>query len=86
MGDTDSPTGPYLTLSHCWGSALVSKLEMSDIEKSKAGIPASALPKTFRDAAARYKKAWGSVSLDRCVVYNPGLGRRLEARGGNHGQ
>lgn len=50
ISNTDSLNGPYLTLSHCWGSALVSKLEMRDLEKSKAGISASALPKTFRDA------------------------------------
>lgn len=56
ISDTDSPTGPYLTLSHCWGSALVSKLEMRDLEKSKAGISASALPKTFRDAVYVTKK------------------------------
>lgn len=50
ISDADSPTGPYLTLSHCWGSALVSKLEMGDLEKSKAGISLPTLPKTFRDA------------------------------------
>lgn len=44
VSGTDFPRGPDLNLSHCWGSALVSKLKMRDLEKSNAGITTSALP------------------------------------------
>lgn len=46
----DALSGPYLSLSHCWGSALVFKLTERNLESFRAGIPYSSLPKTFQDA------------------------------------
>lgn len=46
----DPPDGSYLSLSHCWGSALFFKLTTQNMESFKAGFPHSVLPKTFRDA------------------------------------
>lgn len=46
----DPPDGPYLSLSHCWGSALFLKLTTQNIESFKAGVFHSRLPKTFQDA------------------------------------
>lgn len=50
MTGIDPPDGPYLSLSHCWGSALFLKLTTKNIESFKAGISPLGLPKTFRDA------------------------------------
>lgn len=43
-------SGPYLTLSHCWGSSLPLCLLRSNVQDFYSGIPLTALPKTFRDA------------------------------------
>lgn len=48
--EINPPTGPYVTLSHCWGSAIFLKLTLQNIESLKAGMSRSTLPKTFRDA------------------------------------
>lgn len=50
MTEIDPPSGPYLSLSHCWGSAVFLKLTLQNIESLKAGILCSTLPKTFREA------------------------------------
>ena len=44
------PNGPYLTLSHCWGSANFIKLTASTLAYLTKGFPVSILPTTFRDA------------------------------------
>lgn len=41
---------PYLTLSHCWGKGSIAKLTKSNLKELKKRIPASLMPKTFRDA------------------------------------
>ncbi len=41
----------YLTLSHCWGGAAVLALTAATADSLRAGVPISALPKTFSDAA-----------------------------------
>lgn len=47
---TSSPV--YLALSHCWGGQLPIRLEKKSLKSwMETGIPFSALPKTFRDAA-----------------------------------
>lgn len=53
---TEPPTGSYLSLSHCWGSARLLKLKFKNIELMKAGISLGALPKTFRDAVLITRK------------------------------
>jgi hypothetical protein len=40
----------YVTLSHCWGSIEIKKLERSNLEDMKKAIIMSSLPKTFQDA------------------------------------
>lgn len=44
------PTGPYMTLSHCWGRAKPLTLTYSTFESLIQGLPLSRLPKTFSDA------------------------------------
>jgi len=45
-------TGPYATLSHCWGGATLVKLERGVLSRFKDGICIELLPKTFVDAIA----------------------------------
>jgi hypothetical protein len=44
------PTGPYMTLSHCWGSADILKLTRATMPVFCNTIVLKDLPKTFRDA------------------------------------
>lgn len=44
------PTGPYTTLSHCWGESRIFTTTTTNIESLKKHIPLLDLPKTFRDA------------------------------------
>lgn len=44
------PTGPYATLSHCWGKSRIFTATTTNIESLKKQIPWLDLPKTFRDA------------------------------------
>jgi hypothetical protein len=46
------PTGPYVTLSHCWGDAAILKLEKELLTQFKEGISIKQLPRTFVDAIA----------------------------------
>jgi hypothetical protein len=46
----EPPCGPYVTLSHCWGGALVTKLTTSNLAQFSKTIVVSSLPKTFVDA------------------------------------
>jgi hypothetical protein len=47
----NSPTGPYASLSHCWGIIeIITLTEARMREFSKTGIAISRLPQTFRDA------------------------------------
>lgn len=46
----DPPSGPYVTLSHCWGAASFIQLVRAKIDNFCSGIPLSILPKTFKDA------------------------------------
>lgn len=43
-------TGPYMTLSHRWGSGNYYKLTTSTRDQLLLGLPSSALPQTFQDA------------------------------------
>ncbi|KAF1918735.1 heterokaryon incompatibility protein-domain-containing protein [Ampelomyces quisqualis] len=45
------PKRPYITLSHCWGNATVTKLTRGSYSRFRRGIWLADLPKTFQDAA-----------------------------------
>lgn len=47
---TSLPTGPYVALSHCWGSATFLQLSRATLEDFQRAIPMSSLPQTFQDA------------------------------------
>ena len=44
------PSGNYMTLSHCWGTAQFANLSISNIDELRSGIGLKTLPKTFREA------------------------------------
>ncbi|KAI9741632.1 MAG: hypothetical protein M1834_000016 [Cirrosporium novae-zelandiae] len=46
------PEGPYVTLSHRWGSAKFLQLKKECLKNLQNAIPSSELPKTFLDAMA----------------------------------
>lgn len=48
--NVDPPDGPYLSLSHCWGSAQFLKLTTQNIESFQREIPNASLTKTFQNA------------------------------------
>ena len=75
------PTGPYLSLSHCWGSAVFLKLTLQNIDSLKFGISCSTLPKTFRDAAyITHKLGLKYLWIDSlCIVQNSVEDWRREA-------
>lgn len=50
------PAGPYITLSHRWGSAAFLKLTADRLSKLKEDIPPSELPKCFIDAFSVARK------------------------------
>ncbi len=51
LTDYAAHLGPYITLSHCWGTSqsMVSTTS-SNLEERRRSIPVADLPKTFRDA------------------------------------
>ena len=44
------PDGPYVSLSHCWGSSQRFKLTTATVGQMKAGFSTSLLSRTFKDA------------------------------------
>ncbi|KXJ96262.1 heterokaryon incompatibility protein-domain-containing protein [Microdochium bolleyi] len=50
------PATPYATLSHRWGQAHVLQLLHANIDSFQQGIPASGLPRTFREALLATRK------------------------------
>lgn len=47
---SSQPSGPYMTLSHSWGTAEFLQLTSQNKEMLKAGFLVDVLPKTFQDA------------------------------------
>jgi hypothetical protein len=47
---TELPSGPYCTLSHCWGRGQFLNLTTETIDELERGIPVSSLSRTFQDA------------------------------------
>ncbi|MCJ1383436.1 hypothetical protein MMC17_006550 [Xylographa soralifera] len=59
----------YLTLSHCWGGASVSKLLTSNIEAWQTRIPMESLPLTFRNAISITQKlGYQYLWIDSCCI------------------
>jgi len=54
--NSDPPEGPYMTLSHRWGNAVIIKLTTSNLENLQEGFAPSELPKSFGDATAIARK------------------------------
>ncbi|KAK1706815.1 heterokaryon incompatibility protein-domain-containing protein [Colletotrichum lupini] len=52
----ETPHGPYMTLSHCWGSANSLILTKSNAAELFEGIPLESLPRLYRDAACFVRK------------------------------
>ncbi|KXH41074.1 hypothetical protein CNYM01_04589 [Colletotrichum nymphaeae SA-01] len=52
----ENPHGPYMTLSHCWGSANSLILTKSNAAQLLEGIPPESLPRLYRDAACFVRK------------------------------
>lgn len=48
--DTQTFWVPYLTLSHCWGKALIFKLTLENINELRCSLPMESLSRTFQDA------------------------------------
>ncbi|KAF7920703.1 hypothetical protein EAE99_007997 [Botrytis elliptica] len=48
--DIAENTGPYTTLSHCWGKSQFIQTRKRNFFRHKKGIPWKSLPKTFQDA------------------------------------
>ena len=48
--NTTTLSQDYIALSHCWGTSSIYTLTTANLNKSKAGIPVTLLPKNFRDA------------------------------------
>jgi hypothetical protein len=50
-------TGPYITLSYCWGQSTTVRLLLTNLDKmKKTGFPTDSLPKTLRDAITFTRK------------------------------
>jgi hypothetical protein len=49
----------YVTLSHCWGGNVPFQLRENTMERMMSGFALSELPKTFRDAVAVARWAYG---------------------------
>lgn len=47
---TESETGQWATLSHCWGRTVTIKLTSDTLDKRLRGIPMAEMPQNFRDA------------------------------------
>jgi hypothetical protein len=52
----ETPTGPYVTLSHCWGKVQFLTLKQHNFREFKESIPSDRLPKTFQDAVGIAKR------------------------------
>jgi hypothetical protein len=53
----ENPTGPYITLSHCWGTAQPFTLTDRTACELHHGMSLDRLPRTFQDAVAITRKA-----------------------------
>ena len=70
----ESPTGPYVTLSHRWGGSDVYKLTKTTYANLQSGIRTRTLPRTFRDAVRATKKGLAVRYLwidSLCILQDP---------------
>lgn len=77
-----TPTGPYATLSHCWGATPMSTATTENIGRLKHHIAMPDLPKTFRDAL-QFIKAIGIsfIWIDSlCIIQDSVEDWKFESR------
>ena len=70
----ESPTGPYVTLSHRWGGSDVYKLTKATYANLRSGIRTQILPRTFRDAVRATKRGLAVRYLwidSLCILQDP---------------
>ena len=70
----ESPTGPYVTLSHRWGGSDVYKLTKMTHANLRSGIRTQTLPRTFQDAVRATKRGLGVRYLwidSLCIFQDP---------------
>lgn len=77
-----TPDGPYVTLSHCWGTSPIITTTTTNIDRFKKNIPLLDLPKTFRDAIQFTKRIGISlVWIDSlCIVQDSVKDWEFESR------
>ncbi|KAF1823932.1 uncharacterized protein K489DRAFT_300759, partial [Dissoconium aciculare CBS 342.82] len=68
--DEERPTGPYATLSHCWGKEPFKVLNKSTLAQFRNGIPIATFLASFRDAmrvvlSLGLKYIW----IDCCTIF-----------------
>lgn len=68
--EKDATTTPYITLSHCWGSAKTLTTTRANLEAHKVGISGSNLPQTFKDVITVARKLGiGYLWIDSlCII------------------
>ncbi|KAF8849948.1 HET-domain-containing protein [Acephala macrosclerotiorum] len=72
---TTPPTGPYCTVSHCWGSKPFLNLSQDNLEQFKLDIPYKQLPKTFQHAIrVALKLEVYYLWIDSLCILQSGLG------------
>ena len=77
IASEEHPTGPYVTLSHCWGNHQPLTLTQENLQTMKSEIPWSSLPKTFRDAITIARKlGLDYIWIDSLCIQQSGLGSR----------
>ena len=71
---SESPTGPYVTLSHRWGGSDVYKLTKTTYANLRSGVRTQMLPRTFRDAVRATKRGLAVRYLwidSLCIFQDP---------------
>lgn len=75
---------PYMTLSHCWGNYMPTKLTTSTKAELENGFRTANLPKTFQEAVfVTRQMGLRYLWIGRQSLHPSGFSRRLEARVGN---
>ena len=72
--ERESPTGPYVTLSHRWGGSDFYKLTKTTYANLRSGIRTETLPRTFRDAVRATKRGLAVRYLwidSLCIFQDP---------------
>ena len=70
----ESLSGPYVTLSHCWGGKLPLRLLTQNREDHKMTIPLSTIPPLYLDAATvalnlNVEYIWIDALVSLCLAF-----------------